>query len=59
MRYTHSTQVIPRSLGPIITVTLWAAFVCYLWSKGMAITMTNSVVPLLAVVVSFLTVSYA
>ncbi|KAF9653034.1 UPF0187-domain-containing protein, partial [Thelephora ganbajun] len=50
-------SAIPRSFGPIITVTLWAVFVCYLWSKGLTITMTNSVVPLLAVVVSFPTVS--
>jgi len=49
-------SVIPRSFGPIITVTLWAAFVCYLWSKGVSITMTNSVVPLLAVVVGLILV---
>jgi len=49
-------SVIPRSFGPIITVTLWAAFVCYLWSKGLSVTMTNSIVPLLAVVVGLILV---
>ncbi|KAF9792333.1 Bestrophin, RFP-TM, chloride channel-domain-containing protein [Thelephora terrestris] len=49
-------SIIPRSFGPIITVTLWAAFVCYLWSIGLSITMTNSVVPLLAVVVGLILV---
>jgi len=49
-------SVIPRAFGPIITVTLWAVAVCYLWSKGLSITMTNSVVPLLAVVVGLILV---
>jgi len=43
-------------LGPIVTVTLWAAFVCCLWSEGLTVTMTNSVVPLLAVVVGLILV---
>jgi putative membrane protein len=44
-------KIVARIWGPILTVTLFAALVCYAWSKGTYIKLTNSVVPLLSVVV--------
>ena len=38
--------------GPVLTVTIFATLVAYAKSKGKAVTLTNSVTPLLAVVVS-------
>lgn len=36
----------------MLTVTIFAALVAYAWSKGKKVVLTNSVVPLLSVVVS-------
>jgi ion channel-forming bestrophin family protein len=44
-------KVIPRILGPVLTVTLWAALISYLAFAGYKVSLTNSVVPLLSVVV--------
>jgi hypothetical protein len=44
-------QIIFRILGPVLTVTTLATLVAYAWSKGKSVTLTNSVTPLLAVVV--------
>jgi hypothetical protein len=47
------TQIVPRLVGPVLTVTIWAALVCYLaLIKGQNVFLTNSVLPLLSVVVS-------
>ena len=46
-----STQIVPRIVGPVLTVTLFASGAAYIWHNGTDISMTNSVVPLLSVVV--------
>ena len=52
-RYTtHVAQIVPRIVGPVLTVTLFASGAAYIWHKGTDISLTNSVVPLLSVVVS-------
>lgn len=45
-------QIIGRITGPVLTVTIFSVLVAYAWSKGYHIGLTNSVVPLLSVVVS-------
>lgn len=54
LRYwdTYSVQITTRILGPVLTVTLFASLVTYGWRQGYNVTLTNSVTPLLAVVVS-------
>ncbi|KAF8892600.1 Bestrophin, RFP-TM, chloride channel-domain-containing protein [Infundibulicybe gibba] len=49
-------SIVGRIAGPVSTVTLFAAMVTYGWSKGYHLVLTNSVVPLLAVVVGLLLV---
>ncbi|KAH9857727.1 UPF0187-domain-containing protein [Lenzites betulinus] len=43
-------SVVPRIVGPVLTVTLFAVGAAYVWSRGIDISLTNSVVPLLSVV---------
>ncbi|KAI8998963.1 UPF0187-domain-containing protein [Trametes punicea] len=42
-------SVVPRILGPVLTVTFFAVGAAYLWDRGVDISLTNSVVPLLLV----------
>ncbi|KAL4074488.1 Bestrophin, RFP-TM, chloride channel-domain-containing protein [Scleroderma yunnanense] len=44
-------SIIPRIIGPVLTVTIFSALVAYAWSHGTRMLLTNSVVPLLSVVV--------
>ena len=39
-------------VGPVLTVTLFSAGIVYAYEKGLPVTLSNSVTPLLAVVVS-------
>lgn len=48
----HGSQIVPSIFGPVLTVTLFAVGAAYAWSEGVNISMPNSVVPLLSVVVS-------
>lgn len=41
-----------RIVGPVLTVTLFSAGIVYAYEKGLPVTLSNSVTPLLAVVVS-------
>ena len=50
--FEHLEQIVPRIVGPVLTVTIFATAAAYAWSKGYDISLTNSVVPLLSVVVS-------
>ncbi|KAI0648207.1 Bestrophin, RFP-TM, chloride channel-domain-containing protein [Trametes meyenii] len=43
-------SVVPRIVGPVLTVTIFATGAAYVWSKGIDVSLTNSVVPLLSVV---------
>jgi putative membrane protein len=43
-------------VGPVLTVTIWAAIVCYLASIGKKVLLTNTVLPLLSVVVGLILV---
>jgi hypothetical protein len=45
-------QIATRIVGPVLTVTLWAALVVWLWSEGTKVVFPNTVLPLLSVVVS-------
>jgi len=45
-------QIIKRILGPVLTVTIFATIVAYAWSKGYDVHLTNTVIPVVAVVVS-------
>ncbi|KAI0048564.1 UPF0187-domain-containing protein [Auriscalpium vulgare] len=54
LRVKHS--IIGRIVGPVLTMTLIAGLVVYGWSKGKPVTLTNSVTPLLAVVVGLILV---
>jgi len=47
-------QIIKRILGPVLTITIWTTIICVLWDRGHNVSLTNSVVPLLSVVVSAL-----
>lgn len=49
-------STIPRIVGPVITVTVFAAIIAGLESKGYNVVLTNSVVPLLSVVVGLILV---
>lgn len=49
---TDRVQVTLHILGPVLTVTVFASLVAYAWHTGHNVTMTNSVTPLLSVVVS-------
>jgi len=49
-------SVIGHIIGPVLTVTIFAAVVAFLWSKGYALRLTNSVLPLLSVVVGLILV---
>ncbi|KAG1756294.1 UPF0187-domain-containing protein [Suillus paluster] len=49
-------SIIGRIIGPVLTVTIFAALVAYAWSKGKRVALTNSVVPLLSVVVGLILV---
>lgn len=49
-------SIISRIIGPVLTVTIFAVLVAYAWSKGKRVVLTNSVVPLLSVVVGLILV---
>ncbi|KAK0503047.1 Bestrophin, RFP-TM, chloride channel-domain-containing protein [Armillaria luteobubalina] len=49
-------SIIPRVWGPVLTVTIFATFVAYAHTKGHHVQLTNSVVPLLSVVVGLILV---
>ncbi|KAI6028345.1 Bestrophin, RFP-TM, chloride channel-domain-containing protein [Pisolithus orientalis] len=49
-------SIITRIIGPVLTVTIFSGLVAYVWSKGERIALTNSVVPLLSVVVGLILV---
>ncbi|KAF9050692.1 hypothetical protein BDZ89DRAFT_1032788 [Hymenopellis radicata] len=49
-------SIIGRIVGPVITVTLFATAVTVAWSKGYKLVLTNSIVPLLSVVVGLILV---
>ncbi|OSC97655.1 UPF0187-domain-containing protein [Trametes coccinea BRFM310] len=49
-------SVVPRIIGPVLTVTFFAVGTAYVWDRGHDISLTNSVVPLLSVVVGLLLV---
>ncbi|TFK46417.1 UPF0187-domain-containing protein [Heliocybe sulcata] len=49
-------SIITRIFGPVLTVTLFATFIAYLWKTGHDVTLTNSVVPVVAVVVGLILV---
>ena len=48
---TLSVQIITRIAGPILTVTLFSVLVVYASLHGYKLVLTNSIVPLLSVVV--------
>ncbi|KZT66694.1 hypothetical protein DAEQUDRAFT_767784 [Daedalea quercina L-15889] len=49
-------SIVPRIIGPVLTVTIFASIAAYLWDQGTDITLTNQVVPLLSVVVGLILV---
>lgn len=49
-------SIISRIIGPVLTITIFAVLVAYAWSKGKRVVLTNSVVPLLSVVVGLILV---
>ncbi|KAK0240345.1 Bestrophin, RFP-TM, chloride channel-domain-containing protein [Armillaria nabsnona] len=49
-------SIIPRVWGPVLTVTIFATFVACAHTKGHHVQLTNSVVPLLSVVVGLILV---
>ncbi|KAK1220732.1 hypothetical protein PQX77_016480 [Marasmius sp. AFHP31] len=49
-------SIIPRIIWPVSTNTLFSTAVAYAWSQGHRIALTNSVVPLLSVVVGLILV---
>jgi ion channel-forming bestrophin family protein len=49
-------SIIPRIVGPVLTVTIWAALVSYADYRGIKPLLTNSVLPLLSVVVGLMLV---
>jgi hypothetical protein len=51
---THWLQIIARIFGPVLTVTLFATLVAYLAHRGVNVHLTNTVIPVVAVVVSAL-----
>jgi hypothetical protein len=46
-------QIIRRIFGPVLTVTMFSALVAYASHRGHEIVLTNSVVPMISVVVRF------
>jgi len=46
-------QIVGRIVGPVLTITLFAAGVAYAKDNGFEMFQTSSIVPLLSVVVSF------
>ncbi|KAF8906052.1 Bestrophin, RFP-TM, chloride channel-domain-containing protein [Gymnopilus junonius] len=51
-----SYQREPRIIGPVLTVTIFSALVCYASQLGYRLVMMNSIVPLLSVVVGLILV---
>lgn len=49
-------SIITSILGPVLTVTIFSGLVAYFWSRGEKVVLTNSVVPLLSVVVGLILV---
>ncbi|KIK95303.1 hypothetical protein PAXRUDRAFT_33055 [Paxillus rubicundulus Ve08.2h10] len=49
-------SIISRIFGPVLTVTIFSAIVAYAWSQGKSVQLTNSVIPLLSVVVGLILV---
>ncbi|ESK92995.1 hypothetical protein Moror_8898 [Moniliophthora roreri MCA 2997] len=49
-------SIIPRIAWPVLTNTIFSTLVAYAWSQGYRIVLTNSVVPLLSVVVGLILV---
>ncbi|KAI0811202.1 Bestrophin, RFP-TM, chloride channel-domain-containing protein [Irpex lacteus] len=49
-------SIFPRIIGPVLTVTIFASIIAYLWDKGYNVALPNSVVPLLSVVVGLILV---
>ncbi|KAH9830920.1 UPF0187-domain-containing protein [Rhodofomes roseus] len=49
-------SIVPRIIGPVLTVTIFASIAAYLWDQGTEVTLTNQVVPLLSVVVGLILV---
>ncbi|KAJ8454518.1 hypothetical protein ONZ45_g19274 [Pleurotus djamor] len=49
-------SILGRIFGPVTTVTLFAVGTCYAWSIGKPVMLTNSIVPLLSVVVGLILV---
>ncbi|KAF9451202.1 UPF0187-domain-containing protein [Macrolepiota fuliginosa MF-IS2] len=49
-------SIISRIIGPILTVTIFASLVCYAATKGYKFVLTNSIFPLLSVVVGLILV---
>ncbi|TCD62258.1 hypothetical protein EIP91_007135 [Steccherinum ochraceum] len=49
-------SIVPSIFGPVLTVTIFAVGAAYVWDKGINISLTNSVVPLLSVVVGLILV---
>ncbi|EIN08069.1 hypothetical protein PUNSTDRAFT_135584 [Punctularia strigosozonata HHB-11173 SS5] len=54
--FTVEGSIIGRIVGPVLTVTIFATGVAYLWSKGHDVHLTNSVIPVVAVVVGLILV---
>ncbi|KAK7043676.1 hypothetical protein VNI00_008287 [Paramarasmius palmivorus] len=49
-------SIIPRIAWPVLTNTIFSTAVAYAWSQGYRVVLTNSVVPLLSVVVGLILV---
>ncbi|KAL9714869.1 hypothetical protein Ac2012v2_001529 [Leucoagaricus gongylophorus] len=49
-------SVIPRIVGPVLTVTIFSSLVCYAATKGYKFILTNSIFPLLSIVVGLVLV---
>lgn len=49
-------SIIPRIIGPVLTVTIFSSLVCYAATKGYKFLLTNSIFPLLSVVVGLVLV---
>ncbi|KAI0262953.1 Bestrophin, RFP-TM, chloride channel-domain-containing protein [Gloeopeniophorella convolvens] len=49
-------SIVGRIIGPVLTVTIFSALVVYAHHRGKPVTLTNSVTPLLAVVVGLILV---
>ena len=49
-------QIAVHIIGPVLTVTIFASAVAFAWHKGHNVTLSNTVTPLLAVVVGLILV---